>query len=87
MSPTPRAQARMSNGALGLLVQREIGMDVILHFCCRDRNLLGMQGDLIGRQFDDGLATKAGEERTTFERLRLDEDLRGELRCAFECVR
>ena len=44
----PRAQARMSNGALGLLIQREVGMEVILHFCCRDRNLLGMQGDLIG---------------------------------------
>jgi 5,10-methylenetetrahydrofolate reductase len=44
----PRATARMSNGALALLVRRELDMEVILHFCCRDRNLLGMQGDLIG---------------------------------------
>ncbi len=44
----PRAQARMSNGALGLLMQQETGIEVIIHFCCRDRNLLGMQGDLIG---------------------------------------
>jgi len=44
----PRATARMSNAALGLLIQHEAGIEVILHFCCRDRNLLGMQGDLIG---------------------------------------
>lgn len=44
----PRATARMSNQALGVLMAREVGVEVILHFCCRDRNLLGMQGDLIG---------------------------------------
>jgi methionine synthase I (cobalamin-dependent)/5,10-methylenetetrahydrofolate reductase len=44
----PRAQARMSNAALALLVRQELDLSVILHFCCRDRNLLGMQGDLIG---------------------------------------
>jgi homocysteine S-methyltransferase len=44
----PRASARMSNAALAVLMQRELGIEVILHFCCRDRNLLGMQSDLIG---------------------------------------
>jgi homocysteine S-methyltransferase len=44
----PRATARMSNAALALIVRQELGLETILHFCCRDRNLLGMQGDLIG---------------------------------------
>jgi homocysteine S-methyltransferase len=44
----PRASARMSNQALALLMQQQLGIETILHFCCRDRNLLGMQGDLIG---------------------------------------
>jgi methionine synthase I (cobalamin-dependent)/5,10-methylenetetrahydrofolate reductase len=44
----PRASARMSPMALGAIVQREVGIEVILHYCCRDRNLLGMQSDLLG---------------------------------------
>ncbi len=44
----PRASARMSPQALGLIVQREVGIEVLLHYCCRDRNLLGMQSDLLG---------------------------------------
>jgi len=44
----PRASARMSNAALAVLMQRDLGVETILHFCCRDRNLLGMQSDLIG---------------------------------------
>ena len=44
----PRAQARMSNAALGVLVARTFDVEVILHACCRDRNLLSMQGDVIG---------------------------------------
>lgn len=44
----PRAQARMSNTALALLIRRETDLPVIIHFCCRDRNLLSMQADLIG---------------------------------------
>ncbi|MBH25425.1 MAG: bifunctional homocysteine S-methyltransferase/methylenetetrahydrofolate reductase [Myxococcales bacterium] len=43
----PRASVRMSNQALGLLIQRELDMEVILHVCCRDRNLLGLQSDLL----------------------------------------
>ena len=44
----PRASVRMSNLAQGLLIQKELGMDVLLHVCCRDRNLLGLQSDLLG---------------------------------------
>lgn len=43
----PRASVRMSNQALAQLVQRELDMEVILHVCCRDRNLLGLQSDLL----------------------------------------
>jgi homocysteine S-methyltransferase len=43
-----RASARMSSQALAILAEREVGMEVILHYCCRDRNLLGMQSDLLG---------------------------------------
>jgi homocysteine S-methyltransferase len=43
----PRASVRMSNQALALLVRRELGMESILHMCCRDRNLLGLQSDLL----------------------------------------
>jgi homocysteine S-methyltransferase len=29
-------------------VEREIGIEAVLHYCCRDRNLLGMMSDLLG---------------------------------------
>ena len=38
----PRAQTRMSAQATAVLVEREIGIEAVLHYCCRDRNLLGM---------------------------------------------
>ena len=44
----PRAQTRMSAQATAVLVEREIGIEAILHYCCRDRNLLGMMSDLLG---------------------------------------
>ncbi len=45
---SPRASARMSNQALALLIQREVGIETILHYTCRDRNVLGIQSDLLG---------------------------------------
>ncbi len=45
---SPRASARMSNQALSLLIQREVGIEVILHYTCRDRNVLCIQSDLLG---------------------------------------
>ncbi len=44
----PRAQTRMSAQATALLVEKEIGIEAVLHYCCRDRNLLGMMSDLLG---------------------------------------
>ncbi|MEA2064198.1 MAG: bifunctional homocysteine S-methyltransferase/methylenetetrahydrofolate reductase, partial [Gemmatimonadota bacterium] len=44
----PRAQCRMSALALSVLIQERIGIETICHYCCRDRNLLGMQSDLLG---------------------------------------
>src|SRR5215469_7293327 len=45
---SPRASARISNQALSLMVQREVGIEAILHYTCRDRNVLGLQSDLLG---------------------------------------
>ena len=44
----PRASARMSALAAAVLVQQQAGIETILHYACRDRNLLGMQSDLLG---------------------------------------
>lgn len=44
----PRAQTRMSALAMAVLVQQKVGIEVVLHYCCRDRNLLGMMSDLLG---------------------------------------
>src|SRR5258708_1892445 len=44
----PRASARMSAQAMCVLMQTKVGIDTILHYTCRDRNLLGMQSDLLG---------------------------------------
>lgn len=43
----PRASCRMSNWSLALRVREELGMESIVHFCGRDRNLLGLQSDLL----------------------------------------
>jgi homocysteine S-methyltransferase len=44
----PRASARMSAQSLCVLLQDKVGVDTILHYTCRDRNLLGIQSDLLG---------------------------------------
>jgi len=46
----PRASARVSNAAAAAVLEREAGVETLLHFCCRDRNLLGMQSDLMGAE-------------------------------------
>ncbi len=45
---SPRASARMSNQALSLLLQEQSGIEAILHYTCRDRNVLCIQSDLLG---------------------------------------
>lgn len=44
----PRAQNRMGAIAVAVLVQQQVGIETVLHYCCRDRNLLGMHSDLLG---------------------------------------
>jgi len=45
---SPRASARMSNQALSALLQQQAGIEAILHYTCRDRNVLCIQSDLLG---------------------------------------
>ncbi len=45
---SPRASARLSNQALCLLIQQQAGIETVLHFTCRDRNVLSMQSELLG---------------------------------------
>jgi methionine synthase I (cobalamin-dependent)/5,10-methylenetetrahydrofolate reductase len=45
---SPRASARMSNQALSLMIQQTVGIETILHYTCRDRNVLCIQSDLLG---------------------------------------
>ncbi|MGO8690787.1 MAG: bifunctional homocysteine S-methyltransferase/methylenetetrahydrofolate reductase [Thermoguttaceae bacterium] len=43
----PRASARIAPLVTAERIQREAGVEAVLHFCCRDRNLIGMQADLL----------------------------------------
>jgi len=44
----PRASARISPMITALIIERQAGVETVLHYCCRDRNLIGMQSDLLG---------------------------------------
>ncbi|HEV8598640.1 MAG TPA: bifunctional homocysteine S-methyltransferase/methylenetetrahydrofolate reductase [Gemmatimonadales bacterium] len=44
----PRAQSRMGALLSGLMIEREVGLESVVHYACRDRNLLGMLSDLLG---------------------------------------
>ncbi|MFN0108313.1 MAG: bifunctional homocysteine S-methyltransferase/methylenetetrahydrofolate reductase [Blastocatellia bacterium] len=44
----PRAQSRMGALAVSLIIEQQVGMEAVTHYCCRDRNLLGMLSDLLG---------------------------------------
>ena len=45
---SPRASARMSAQSLCVQIQQQVGIETILHYTCRDRNILSIQSDLIG---------------------------------------
>ena len=45
---SPRASARMSAQVLSILLQQQVGVEPVLHYTCRDRNVLSMQSDLLG---------------------------------------
>lgn len=44
----PRATSRMGALPLAVILEHQIGIETVLHYCCRDRNLLSMQSDLLG---------------------------------------
>jgi methionine synthase I (cobalamin-dependent)/5,10-methylenetetrahydrofolate reductase len=44
----PRAQSRMGALLSGIMIEREVGLEAVVHYACRDRNLLGMLSDLLG---------------------------------------
>jgi homocysteine S-methyltransferase len=44
----PRASARMSALSLAIQIQREVGIETVLHYACRDRNVIGIQSDILG---------------------------------------
>jgi len=48
LAENPLARVRVGNIALADLIQREAGIEVIVHITCRDRNLIGLQSDLMG---------------------------------------
>ena len=45
---SPRASARMSAQSLCLQIQQKVGIETVLHYTCRDRNVLSIQSDLLG---------------------------------------
>ena len=45
---SPRAQSRMGAVPAALIVEREVGIETVVHYTCRDRNMLGMISDLLG---------------------------------------
>lgn len=44
----PRASSRMSTTLTAILIEQQVGIETVLHYTCRDRNLIGMQSDLLG---------------------------------------
>lgn len=48
IADSPMAKMRMSPIALAYLVQKELGLETIFHLTCRDRNILGLQSELLG---------------------------------------
>jgi homocysteine S-methyltransferase len=48
VADSPMARVRMSSLALASMISQQVGVETILHFTCRDRNLMGIQSDLMG---------------------------------------
>lgn len=45
---SPRASARMSAQSLAVQIQQHTSIETVLHYTCRDRNILSIQSDLLG---------------------------------------
>lgn len=48
LSDSPMGRSRMDPMLLGAMMQRETGVDVMPHVACRDRNIIGLRGALLG---------------------------------------
>ena len=44
----PRASSRISPIITAIKIQEEAGIEPVLHVCCRDKNLISMQADMLG---------------------------------------
>lgn len=53
LSDSPMARARMDAGALAAKLIREVGITVMPHIACRDRNIIGLRGMLLGDHMND----------------------------------
>jgi homocysteine S-methyltransferase len=45
---SPRARSRMGALSAGLIIERHVGIESVVHYTCRDKNMLGMISDLLG---------------------------------------
>ena len=45
---SPRSRSRMGALSAALIIEREVGMETMVHYTCRDKNMLGMISDLLG---------------------------------------
>jgi methionine synthase I (cobalamin-dependent)/5,10-methylenetetrahydrofolate reductase len=63
IADNPMARVRLSSMALAHFVQQETGLSTILHMTCRDRNLLGLQSELLGAALlgVDGILALSGD--------------------------
>jgi len=48
IADNPMARVRMSSMVMAHIIKDEVGLEPILHFTCRDRNILGIQSELLG---------------------------------------
>ncbi|HCK33862.1 MAG TPA: bifunctional homocysteine S-methyltransferase/methylenetetrahydrofolate reductase, partial [Gemmatimonadetes bacterium] len=44
----PRSRSRMGALSAAVIVEQEVGIEAMVHYTCRDRNMLGMISDLLG---------------------------------------
>lgn len=45
---SPRSRSRMGALSAALIIEREVGIEAVVHYTCRDKNMLGMISDLLG---------------------------------------
>ena len=45
---SPRSRSRMGALSAALIIEREVGIESVVHYTCRDKNMLGMISDLLG---------------------------------------